>query len=96
MAHAETVEIDETTHHALHEISQATGESVQTILAQAIEEYRRKHLFDQAATAYAALRNDATAWQAELDERALWENTLQDDLEQDEEWTQGGEGAHRG
>ncbi len=86
MAQAVIIEIDETTHHAMHEISQATGESVQTILAQAIEEYRRKRLFDEAAIAYAVLRSDAAAWQAETGERALWENMLQDNLEQDEAW----------
>lgn len=92
----QTIDIDEPTRRTLHEIAQATGESAQTILAHAIEDYRRKRLFDEADAAYTALRRDASAWREEQDERALWANTLQDGVETDEVWTEDGRLVPRG
>jgi hypothetical protein len=38
-------------------------------------------LLDAMNAAYAALRNDPAAWPDELRERALWDETLADGLE---------------
>jgi hypothetical protein len=55
---------------------------MQEILEKAIEVYRRKRLLEMGNRAYAALKNDPKAWEQELVERKLWENTLADGLDE--------------
>jgi hypothetical protein len=47
----------------------------------ALRELRRKRLLEGANEGYATLRNDPEAWAEELAERAAWDSTLSDDLE---------------
>jgi hypothetical protein len=51
------------------------------VLARAVEAYRRKRLLDDANRAWAALRGDEAAWRDEVAERALWDQTLGDGLD---------------
>lgn len=76
-----TVRVSEPTHRTLRQLSEQLGESMQGILDQAIEEYRRKRLLDRANAGYAALRSGPEAWSEELAERADWEATLSDGLD---------------
>ena len=76
-----TVRVSEPTHRTLRELSEQLGESMQGILDQAIEDYRRKRLLERANFGYAALRSDPEAWNEELTERTDWEATLSDGLE---------------
>jgi hypothetical protein len=59
-----------------------TGLSMQEIVEQAIENYRRQHLLTTANAAYAALRTDSKAWQAYQAEQAEWDVTLADGLKE--------------
>lgn len=54
---------------------------MQAVLDEAIEKYRRDKFLDAANEAFAALRADPVAWKAEEEERALWDRTLSDGLE---------------
>ncbi len=56
---------------------------MQAILDEAVETYRRQCFLERANAAFAALRNDPNAWQEELEERAAWDITLTDDLEEE-------------
>jgi hypothetical protein len=47
-------------------------------LEHAVESVRRQRVLEQANLAYAALKADPKAWQAELEERRVWEQTLFD------------------
>ena len=76
-----TVRVSEPTHRTLRELAEQLGESMQGILDQAIEDYRRKHLLQRANAGYAALRAHTEAWEEELAERADWEATLSDGLD---------------
>lgn len=78
-----TVRIDVRSHQTLSELAAQTGETMQALLARAIEDYRRKKFLEELNASYAALRSDPVAWQEELEERKLWENTLMDGLEDD-------------
>lgn len=73
-----TVRINKTSHKALCELAEYSGESLQTVLTRAIEEYRRKRFLEQANAAFAALRNNPKAWMQEQEERAAWDVTLTD------------------
>lgn len=65
--------IPEETLATLRELAAARGESIQAILAQAVEAYRRACLLDRLNVRYAALRRDAAAWRSEMAERAEWD-----------------------
>lgn len=78
-----TVRIDERTRDVVRELAAETHQSMQALLAAAVEAYRRRLILEQHNAAYAALRADPVAWHEELGERALWEGTLMDDLEDD-------------
>ena len=61
---------------------QEERKSIQAVLEQAIEQYRRQQFLEAANQAYIALRNNnSEAWQEELEERSAWDITLQDGLE---------------
>ncbi len=78
-----TVRVAKEAHKALREIAERTGESMQTILAKAVEEYRRKTFLTSANSAFAALRKSSHAWRREQAEREAWDSTIVDGLEKD-------------
>jgi hypothetical protein len=55
---------------------------MQRIIDEAVEEYRRSKIFEQANAAYVALRSDPDTWQELEEERAQWDATLADGLDQ--------------
>ena len=78
---ATTVRISRETRDRLRELAVQEHVSMNVILDRAIEVYRRKQFLDAANRAYAALREDAQAWQDEQTERKAWDETLNDGLE---------------
>lgn len=76
-----SVPISETSHRILLELASRRGESINRLLDQAIEEYRRNRLLDETNVAFSALRNDDDAWAEELTERRDWDATLGDGLD---------------
>jgi predicted transcriptional regulator len=76
-----TVTIGNTFYKILAELSASSGKSIQAVLEQAIEQYRRQQFLEAANQAYIALRNNPEAWQEELEERLAWDVTLEDGLE---------------
>lgn len=73
-----TVRIDEVSRQTLRELAERRGESMQEVLATAIEEYRRRHFLETANSAFAALRKQPKAWRQEKQERKAWDRTLRD------------------
>lgn len=90
MAQTGVIRINESSHRTLRQLAETLGESMQTVLTKAIEEYRRKQFFEQLDVSFAALKNDPAAWQAEVEERSLSAGTLSDGLDADEVWTEDG------
>jgi hypothetical protein len=66
----------------LQELAHASGSSMQVVLEQALEQYRRKQLLEATNAAYATLRANPVAWANLEQERLAWEQTLTDDLEE--------------
>jgi len=81
MASQTTVRIDAEAHRTLKLLRRQTGETTPEILRKALEEYRRKHFLEGVAADFAALRMDAKASADERAERALWDGTTKDGLE---------------
>lgn len=71
------------TREKLRALTTQTGESMQSTLDKAVEAYRRQCFLERANAAFAALQSDPIAWQAEQEERAAWDVTLTDDLEEE-------------
>jgi predicted transcriptional regulator len=85
-----TVRISEQTHEALREIARAEQGSMQSVLEKAVEQYRRRRLFEDLDAAYAKLREDSEAWRSIADERKAWDATLGDGLDRGESWGEDG------
>jgi hypothetical protein len=83
--------IGEETHEILRDLARLEGTSMQSVLDKALAEYQKKRFFDSLGTAFGALRNDPGSGKEEQNERGLWENTLLDDVELDEIWTEDGD-----
>jgi len=78
-----TVRVKAKTQATLRELAAHDGITMSDVLEQAVEAYRRQLFLEELNDAYAALRADEDAWREELEERALWDNTLLDGLEDD-------------
>ncbi len=65
----------------LRELAEHDGRPMQSVLDEAIEQYRRDRFFRELAEGYARLQADPQAWQEELDERRVWDSTLADGLD---------------
>jgi len=76
-----TTRITEKTRSILRFLSNETGKSMQAIIEQAIENYRRQVFLEQSNQAFAALRANPEVWKEEQEERALWDNVLNDGQE---------------
>lgn len=59
-----------------------TEQEITTKIEAYHQQTNRKKIFEAANIAYDALRSNPEAWQEELAERQLWEQTLADGLEE--------------
>ena len=82
--------IGDDTHKLLRELARREGVSMQVVLNKALADYRKRQFFDSLDTAFGALKNNPKAWAEEQQEREAWTNTLSDNVEQDEMWTEDG------
>ena len=78
-----TIRVTSQARDTLRQLAQITGKPQQDVVDEAVEAYRRRVLLDKANAAYAALRSDVTAWEAELQERQAWDATVGDRQEED-------------
>lgn len=73
-----TITLSNTAHQTLIKLAESSGETMQTVLDKAIENYRRYVFLMQANQAFASLRQNEELWQEELAERGLWDQTMAD------------------
>lgn len=64
----------------LRDLAEKSGKTIQEILNEAIESYRRYKFLDECNSAYAKLKSNPKAWKEEKEERALFDNALKDGL----------------
>jgi predicted transcriptional regulator len=76
-----TIRVSRRTRESLHELADISGLTLQQVLEQALELYRRRQLLEATNSAYAALESDAIAWADLQAERDDWDATLADGLE---------------
>ncbi len=75
------VRVTKQTHQQLAALAQENGLSMQTILDQAVEAYRRQSFLEALNADFVALKTHSEDWAEEQEERKLWEQTLADGLE---------------
>ncbi len=75
------VRVSNSTHQTLRSLSMEVGESMQTIIEQAVEQYRRQRFLEGLNQDFKALKEDTQSWQEELEERQLWDKTSLDGVE---------------
>ena len=76
-----TVRVSEHTHELLRKLAAASGEPLQKVLERAVEHYRREQFYAEFNAAFERLKADPVAWEEELAERAEWDATLADGLD---------------
>lgn len=52
---------------------------MQTIIEEAVEQYRRRKFLEGLNEDFKALKTDKKAWREELKERKMWDKTLLDE-----------------
>jgi predicted transcriptional regulator len=72
-----TTRISESDHKALQTLARQTGKQQQEIIHDALDTYQREKLLDEINAGFERLRSRAADWNAELEERRLWDNTAQ-------------------
>lgn len=78
-----TVRITAAVHEKLRQMAAESGTSLSRTLETAVETLRRQRMLEEANRAYAALQADPHRWAEEQAERAAWDATLADGLEDD-------------
>jgi len=78
-----TVRVPSEIRRTLQQLATESQQSMQSVLAKAVEEYKRRWILERTNEAYAALRSQPDLWKEEQEERCVWEATLGDDLEDD-------------
>jgi predicted transcriptional regulator len=78
-----TVRIDADTLTKLRALATSSGESMPIVLRRAIDAYERAQFLEGLDRDFASLRANPKAWSEEEIERAEWEATLADSLEND-------------
>jgi len=77
-----TVRIAESSKSALEEIADKIGATQIEVLAEAIEEYRRKVILDAVNKSFASLRENEKVRKEYEEELEDWDGTLADGLEE--------------
>jgi len=81
-----TVRVNNQTLAELRALSRDLHQPMSQVLADAIQQYRRRLFWNEFNAAVERLQADPGAWAEEQAERALWDSTLKDGLEP-EVWT---------
>lgn len=76
-----TVRVTSETRAVIQALARESNQSMQSLIARAIEQYRRHLMLQRANDAYAALRARPEAWAEEQAERRMWESALGDHVE---------------
>ncbi len=73
-----TIRISESSRKMLYDLARQDNKSMQAIMEQAIESYRRQRFLEGLSEDFASLKNNPENWQAEVEERKEWDVALAD------------------
>jgi len=75
-----TIRVNLATHKVLARLADETHFSIQTVLNNAVEAYRREVFLERTNQAYAELKKDPKAWAECQEELEVWNSTTKDGL----------------
>lgn len=78
---ATTIRISPSSHEILKEESRSSGRSMQAVLDEAIEQFRRRRFISEVNASFAQVREDEKAWGEVLEEREAWDSANTDGLD---------------
>jgi hypothetical protein len=70
-------------HEVVRGLAKEGGVSIQAVVERAVSEYERRCFLEGVNADFAALRKNEAVWQEELGERAEWDTTVADGLEEE-------------
>ena len=76
-----TIRISGASHEILRQVSKTSGRTMQAVLDEAIEQYRRERFIAEVNVAFARVREDPKEWDAMRAECEAWESTIADGLD---------------
>lgn len=76
-----TIRVSERTHELLQAMATSTGQPMARLVQRAVERLQAEQFFASLDAAYEALHADPDAWAEETAERAAWDATIGDGLE---------------
>ena len=68
------------TRDAIRTIADGQGATMQQVVDEAVEAYRRQLILDESNAAYARLRESGEAWEEYVEEQRVWDATLAEGL----------------
>jgi predicted transcriptional regulator len=77
---APSVRISPRTHELVRHLAEKGKQSMQSVLDDAIERYRRERFLRAANANFAARKGDVKAWKRELYDWELWNKTVSDGI----------------
>jgi hypothetical protein len=77
------VRISSNSYQILKSLSQEEGQTMQSLIDNALEDLRRRKMLEATNQAFERLKANESEWSEELAERELWENTLSDGVEKE-------------
>jgi predicted transcriptional regulator len=78
-----TVRIDREIRDSLRQLAAKSGTTMQEVLKNALEHYQKDIFWKEFNASFVKLKKDGNAWTREQQERAEWDTTLADGLEDD-------------
>src|SRR5579864_4260942 len=81
------VRISKESWRSLKSLAKGKHQTMQAVLEEALETYRRQRFFEALDMSVNRLKGDPKAWKAEMYERKAWEATVADGLEPEEDWS---------
>ena len=78
--HSVTLRVSARCRDTLRELAAQTGESMQSMVDEAVELYRRRWFLEKVNAAYMPLRQNAETWATVEQERSEWDDALGDGL----------------
>ena len=78
------IRLDEQSNKTLDDLVKETGSSKQALVRKAISQLMRDYFLQKSNLEYERLQQDPIAWKEELGERAEWDVTLLDGLEDED------------
>lgn len=71
-----TIRIDKSTYNLLKEIAQNTHKSMNDLIVEMTNEYQKRNFWEKVNDSYIKLKNNNKSWNEELEERKVWDTTL--------------------